>query len=730
MLLRSAVLLGLALPASCAVAQVTNFTTEDAAVQVRASALDTGDSLRTALVWKSAPMAKEYRVSRRIGTTAWFTLPQPVPASSSGADLTFSESLPKSLLAGRPVEYRVAARGDRRISVTLKRQDGTPYDTLYPVTIQGMGFAEALPAYDPAAGADGAGAVLILVDETMADSLAAELARLREDYAELGRASLLRRVPRAEEFSVDKVFETKQVVLDAVALNPSISHILLLGRVPVPYSGDIFPDGHTDHRGAWPADVFYADLNDARWTDVSVNNSSATRTENHNVPGDGKFDQGDLSSAPVAMSLGRVDAYNLPLFEESEAELLRRWLDKRHAWHAGQIQPATKILVDENFPSHVYPEAFAAPAWRGATTALDTADIVRRGKWRDSVKNNTSQPYHFAFANGPGWYTSAHGAVESKDFVEAPNGAVFSFIFGSYHGDWDHRDALLRSAIFGSGSVLSSAWSGRPPYSLHIMRRQATLGEVVRYAWNFSTYAGVVIENHPLYSQSIQYVSGQHGTFVALHGDPTLTLHPPSPPPVVVSSRREYTRSSDGSRRLELELMPADGNTRVHRIHVRALNASGTAALAVASRWVGSETPPWRVDVAVDSIAGTYPRLAVCAGIAEGSPSGPANARLHYGRALMVDVSTVDVASHGAEKRDWAFYMSGGVLHARWSATYEARSLEIFSLDGRLIASSPLEDTRGGTARLTLPQGSAAGACLAVLRLADGRTLSSVVVVE
>jgi hypothetical protein len=240
----------------------------------------------------------------------------------------------------------------------------------------------------------------------------------------------------------------------------------------------------------------------------------------------------------------------------------------------------------------------------------------------------------------------------------------------------------------------------------------------------------VVIENHPLYSQSIQYVSGQHGTFVALHGDPTLRLHPPSPSPGVVSSRREYTRSSDGSRRLELELMPADGTTRVHRIHVRALNAPSTAALAVASRWVGSETPPWRLDIAVDSIAGEYTRLAVCAGVAEGSPSDPANSRLHYGRALMVDVSTVDVARDEAASRDRHPYISAGVLYARWSAQYEPRSVELFSLDGRLIASSTVDDARRGEVRMTIPQGAARGAYLAVLRLADGRTLSSVVVSE
>ena len=43
------------------------------------------------------------------------------------------------------------------------------------------------------------------------------------------------------------------------------------GHVPVPYSGDIVPDGHMpDHVGAWPCDGFYGDM-DGTWTDNAVN---------------------------------------------------------------------------------------------------------------------------------------------------------------------------------------------------------------------------------------------------------------------------------------------------------------------------------------------------------------------------------------------------------------------------------------------------------------------------
>lgn len=88
------------------------------------------------------------------------------------------------------------------------------------------------------------------------------------------------------------------------------STLYLIGRVPVPYSGNENPDGHGDHKGAWPADckytfllltttnanlrirpAFYTSLIDNYWTDSVVNNPGASDPRNQNVPGDGKYDQ-------------------------------------------------------------------------------------------------------------------------------------------------------------------------------------------------------------------------------------------------------------------------------------------------------------------------------------------------------------------------------------------------------------------------------------------------------
>src|SRR6185503_3639869 len=96
----------------------------------------------------------------------------------------------------------------------------------------------------------------------------------------------------------------------------NVKSVFLFGHVPVPYSGQLNPDGHADHVGAWPADVYYGDI-DGNWTDNSVNFTQSINTDAAdaarltNRPGDGKFDQTQIPS-PVELEVGRVDLSNLP----------------------------------------------------------------------------------------------------------------------------------------------------------------------------------------------------------------------------------------------------------------------------------------------------------------------------------------------------------------------------------------------------------------------------------
>ncbi len=65
----------------------------------------------------------------------------------------------------------------------------------------------------------------------------------------------------------------KSIILNFYNSDPdNVNSVFLFGHIPVPYSGSKAYDGHTvEHDGAWPADMYYGDLNEKIWTDKYVN---------------------------------------------------------------------------------------------------------------------------------------------------------------------------------------------------------------------------------------------------------------------------------------------------------------------------------------------------------------------------------------------------------------------------------------------------------------------------
>src|SRR5207248_3538227 len=139
------------------------------------------------------------------------------------------------------------------------------------------------------------------------NELADELARLRQDLIGDGWTVIRLDVKRN-----DSVMSVKKRIRDEYnADRANTKAVFLFGHVPVPYSGDIVPDGHApDHQGAWPCDGFYGDM-DGAWTDNVVNDTAAADARTRNVPGDGKYDQSSFP-APLKLMVGRVDLANMP----------------------------------------------------------------------------------------------------------------------------------------------------------------------------------------------------------------------------------------------------------------------------------------------------------------------------------------------------------------------------------------------------------------------------------
>ena len=128
------------------------------------------------------------------------------------------------------------------------------------------------------------GGLILLVDSTFTDSCAAPIYKLMKDLSGDGWQVIRHDLSRTLADT-----GVRRIIKNDYNNIPGIKAVLLLGHIAVPYSGDQNPDGHTEHKGAWPTDHYYAYLSNT-WTDAAVNNATSSYPANKNVPGDGKWD--------------------------------------------------------------------------------------------------------------------------------------------------------------------------------------------------------------------------------------------------------------------------------------------------------------------------------------------------------------------------------------------------------------------------------------------------------
>ncbi len=374
------------------------------------------------------------------------------------------------------------------------------------------------------------GKLLFIVDKTYAGALSNELYRLEQDMVGDGWT-----VTRHEVSRTDSVQGVKQFIEDRYHADPAgLKCVFLFGHVPVPYSGDIVPDGHTpDHRGAWPCDGYYGDM-DGTWTDDQVYDDHASDPRNRNTPGDGKFDQSTFP-ARLKLMVGRVDLSNLPgrliwdgppTFPD-ELELLRNYLNKDHKYRTGQFHLPRQGVLGDYFGVRSG-EAFAASGWRNLSAFFGSTNITcleKEGTWIPTLSTNG---WLCAYGCGAGTFTSMGGLGNANvyhdglttDLVRSDIKAVFAMLFGSWLGDWDSEDDLLRSVLALPSYGLASVWSGRPHWYMQHMALGAPIGFSARLTQNNGVGG--------LYKTEVN--TGAGGTHIALMGDPTLRLHAFAPP--------------------------------------------------------------------------------------------------------------------------------------------------------------------------------------------------------
>lgn len=362
------------------------------------------------------------------------------------------------------------------------------------------------------------GAIALVVDKTYETPLATELKQLESDLIGEGWQPI--------RISVDRA-ETVVAVKNKIKAVPNVKAILLFGHVPVPYSGNIVPDGHTNnHYGAWPCDGFYGDL-DGEWYDVSTSSTATSRDANKNVPGDGKYDHGKFSS-DVDLQVGRIDLYNLNAFSDSDIELLRYYLQKNHAYRFGALSAPIKAVIDDNFQNYT----IASSNWRNFCPQVGEENIVYNTNGGYDYRTQLQKEWRlWGGGAGAGSYSSCSNVITTNQFTTDSIKTIFTSLAGSYFGDWDSPNNLLRAALASKPSILCSFWGGIPNWVLHHMALGESIGYGARLTQN---------ENGSLYEGNFN--SSQRSIHIALMGDPTLRMHTTLPPSNVVVTENSTKR--------------------------------------------------------------------------------------------------------------------------------------------------------------------------------------------
>lgn len=314
------------------------------------------------------------------------------------------------------------------------------------------------------------GSMLMLVASNLSAPLAAEITRLNNDLEAEGWKVRQETLPLSAT-----VGAVKAEVQAARAADPSLNALLIIGNLAVPYSGKIAPDGHfPDHFGAWPADLYYAEL-DGPWTDNSTNIAvTELPVRNQNIPGDGKFDQSVLPSS-VDLMMGRIDLSDLPAFSQNEVELTRAYLDRNHAFRTAQTNYLRQAVVDEHFEFYDHESSI----YRSCTPMFGPAN-VQPGELLTELAEGR---YLWSLGAGPGSFTSVQGVGATEDWASQDTRGAFAHLFGSYFGDWDNPDNFMRAAV--ASGLLGAVW-GPQEMAFHEMALNAPIGQAVRRSQNAS----------------------------------------------------------------------------------------------------------------------------------------------------------------------------------------------------------------------------------------------------
>jgi len=489
---------------------------------IRPTITATSTANRIALSWSDSLPQGTFTVQRRLrGATNWTTLT---------TTLTATNYVDTTVQPGANYEYWVSGGASGRVAPIIASAMGVPVE--------------------------GRGPLILLVATNLTTSLATELTQLKMDLAGDGWTVISHEglpLHNDTNWSVNppNISNIHQTLRNDFLASTNTKGVLIIGHVAIPYSGYAPRDGHVgaggldpwDHRGAWPADLYYGDVDNdfaSAWPDsLAAYENTDFVANSQGPPGDGKFDPDYLyfTNYKVQLFVGRVDFAQMPSLQATygltETDLVRRYLAKNHAYR------------HKMSPYPLAQRGIAYGSWDpfGNHDGVNVGDAYCQGARNSAVLfgsqltvgdpfTQTVRDYMWGFAAGGGapdrinWGSPPeveHTTVELCGTNGVPR-IAFYLLSGSYFGDpycrrtdpppYGELDKFLRASICMTNYGLAAMWDHASRWHLEPCAVGEPLGAALLYTHNDCGYP---LDN-----------SGT--TTLSIAGDPTLRIHTTAPP--------------------------------------------------------------------------------------------------------------------------------------------------------------------------------------------------------
>lgn len=341
-----------------------------------------------------------------------------------------------------------------------------------------------------------AGTVLLVIDQTLADDLAAVIDRFEMDLIGAGWQVERHLSPRGQDENIDENLRDAHALRAWIArryqADPAAERaIILIGHVPVVRTGWVRPDGHDLH--AVPSDLFYADPV-GNWP-VMTNPKGQLQLLPRTLPAD-----------HIKMPVGRIDFSRMSRKFGSELGLLTAYFDRNHHWRQGELGDLRKAYGQNNNL------------------------IVERNALRNIVgpANIVAGGHHDTAGKGPFLLGVDFGHWKGEDYVDlTPSKAIFTINFGSGKHDFDRYNNAMVALLAQPGYPLSVAWGGRPSWQLHGMALGESIGQAqMRTVNNGAASHGGMMSRDYVPTGNYDWINPP---WVNLLGDPTLEPFPLPP---------------------------------------------------------------------------------------------------------------------------------------------------------------------------------------------------------